>query len=262
VLCAFRDQTIKALFYILFGIFPVAVWSQAGMSDLERQLLLGESSSQIPDSPAYSQDPAPEVLAPPPRSRDLEKIEQAIAGPERIPYEQILVVQRRFILKEDRQEITPFYLGVQPADSFRRQFQWGFSWAYHLTESFGIEALHAAFMTNYSTGLDESIEKESGLKTDFGLTPVVVLGSSLIWTPFKSKAATRSEVYHFETYFNLGGGIALGETSKDPIGIFGVGFRAYLNRRSLLKVEIRDYMQFSGSSRHRVSLMLGGGILL
>jgi outer membrane beta-barrel protein len=153
-------------------------------------------------------------------------------------------------------------VGVQPADSFRRQFEWGFSWAYHITESFGIEGLHAAFLTNYNTGLDDTIEQKTGLKTDFGVTPVVVLGSTLIWTPFKSKAATRANVYHFETYFNLGGGLALGETSNDPLGIFGVGFRAFLNRRSIMKIELRDYMQFSGSSKHRLSFLVGGGFLL
>jgi len=234
------------------------------MSDLEKELLLGDGSSS---STSFSESPAQDLEAPKIKKPDidvddLEEIEQAITGPDRIPLEQVLVVQRRFILKEEHQEITPFYLGVQPADSFRRQFQWGFSWAYHFTESFGIEGLHVAFMTNYNTGLDDRIEEKTGLKTDFGVTPVTILGSTLIWTPFKSKAATRANVYHFETYFNFGGGVSFSEVSKDPAGIFGMGFRAFLNRRSLMKVELRDYMQFGGSVKHRLSLMFGGGIIL
>ena len=242
------------------------IHAQSGMSALERELLLGEanpSSGEITENPARQDEAAPEVApAPEVDKEQLEEIEQAITGPERIPFEQVLVVQRRYILKEDRQEITPFYFGIQPANSFRREFQWGFSWAYHLTESFGIEGIHAAFLTNYGTGLDKTIKDKTGLLTDPGATPMVVLGSTLIWTPFKSKAATRANVYHFETYFNLGAGMSLGETATNTVGIYGLGFRAFLNRRSLMKIELRDYMSFGGSSSHRLSFIVGGGFLL
>jgi outer membrane beta-barrel protein len=238
------------------------------MSALERELLLGEggdssSSPEITDNPVAAEEASPEVVpAPTVDKDDLETLEQAVAGPDRIPYDQVLVVQKRFILKEDRSEITPIFIGIQPADSFRRQFEWGFSYARHFTESFGLEFAHVAFLTNYNNGLDESIYKKTGRMVDFNVAPVVMLGASAIWTPFKSKAATRSNVYHFETYFNLGGGMALSETSKDPMGMFGAGFRAFLNRRSLMKFELRDYVQFGSSTNHRLSFMVGGGFLL
>ena len=245
-------------------IFFVGTLSAQSMSDLEASILLGEDTTpevSIEESETSTEGQF-EISKAQLDEDDLERIEEAVAGPEEIPMEQIFVVQRRFILKEGRQEITPFFLGVQPADSFRRQFQWGFSWAYHFSESFGIEGLHAAFMTNYTTGLDTDIKETTGLLTDFGVTPVVVLGSSLLITPFRSKSATRSSVYHFETFLTAGGGAAFSETSTDPIGIFGLGFRAFLNKRSLLKVEFRDYLQFSGASKHRLSLVLGGALLL
>lgn len=252
------------VFFIFACLWASNSFAQDNLSDLERELLLGDtsnSSASSSESPVQDLE-APKISKPNINVKDLEKIEQAITGPDRIPLEQVLVVQRRFILKEDHQEIIPFYLGVQPADSFRRQFQWGFSWAYHFTESFGIEGLHVAFMTNYNTGLDTRIEEKTGLKTDFGVAPVTIVGSTLIWTPFKSKAATRANVYHFETYFNLGGGVCLSESSEDAAGIFGLGFRIFLNRRSIMKVELRDYAQFGGSVGHRLSLMFGGGIIL
>ncbi len=235
------------------------------LTPAERELLLGDGTN----SSNFDQG----VIDTPPETKfemsreevdedRLEEIEQAIIGPEKIPYDQVFVVQKRFIQKENRQEITPFMLGVQPADSFRRQFQWGFSYTYHLTESFGIEAVHAAFLTNYETGLDDDIDNTTGLLTDFGVTPVVILGSTLVWTPFKSKSATRDSVYHFETYLSAGGGAALGETGNDGVGIFGIGFRAFMNRRSLLKFEVRDYLQFGGASKNKVSLMFGGALLL
>jgi len=263
----FRGVLAAGLGVLLFGasdLLVPAAFAQSGMSDLEKELLLGNSepSNQITDNPVNSEDASPEVPAVEVDKDDLDELEQAVAGPEQIPYEQILVVQKRFIQKEDRQEITPLFIGVQPANSFRRQIQWGFSWAYHLTESFGIEGVHAAFFTNYSTGLEDTIHEKTGLMSNFDNTPVVALGSTMIFTPFKSKAATRSNVYHFETYFNLGGGVALAETSKDPLGIFGLGFRAYLNRRSIMKIELRDYMEFRGTPSHRLNFSIGGGFLL
>lgn len=258
-----KDLFRLTLVVLLCWAFSPAAWAQDSLNSLEESVLLGggDSSSSYESAPPADQQRFE-------RERDdldeddLEEIEQAIIGPERIPYDQVFVVQRQFIQKEGRQEITPFFLGYQPADSFRRQFQWGFSWAYHFTESFGIEGLHAAFMTNHTTGLDDDIKSTTGLLTNFGTTPVVILGSSLLYTPFRSKSATRSSVYHFDTYLSAGGGAAFAETSTEAVGIFGLGFRAYLNKRSLLKLELRDYMQFGGASSHRLSLVVGGAILL
>lgn len=266
-ICREEKVLIKLTLIVLFcWAFSPNAEAQTSLNSLEESVLLGDGD----DSASYeSAQPADQQRFESEESRredldedDLEEIEQAIIGPERIPYEQVFVVQRQFIEKAGRQEITPFFLGYQPADSFRRQFQWGFSWAYHFSESFGIEGLHAAFMTNHTTGLDDDIKASTGLLTNFGTTPVVVLGSSLLYTPFRSKSATRSSVYHFDTYLSAGGGAAFAETSTEAVGIFGLGFRAYLNKRSLLKLELRDYMQFGGASSHRVSLVVGGAILL
>lgn len=252
---------------LAFCLFLISFSGSAlaqSLSAEEEKLLLGNDSDSSYSEDAQDAAPSKKFEL----SRDdvdedrLEEIEQAIIGPEKIPFDQVFVVQRRFIRKEGKQEVTPFMLGVQPADSFRRQFQWGFSWTYHFTESFAIEGLHAAFMTNYKTGLESDIKNTTGFLTDFGAIPVVILGSTLVWTPFKSKSATRDSVYHFETYLSAGGGAAFAETTNEAVGIFGLGFRAYLNRRSLLKFEVRDYLQFGGASKNRLSLMVGGALLL
>jgi outer membrane beta-barrel protein len=262
----------KSLFLWSLVIWAPAAFAQSGMSDLEEQMLLGNPSSSgdadeavLESAPSKSKNDEVEdekAQEPEVDEDDLEELDEAIAGPQRIPHEQIFVVQRRYIKKEERHELTPLTIGFQPADSFRRQVQWGFSYAYYINEWLGIEALHAAFVTNHSTGLDETIDKSASLKTDFGVVPVVILGSTIQVTPFRSKAATRENVYHFETYFLGGGGMSFAETANEGIGMLGVGFRAFLSQRGLVKVEMRDYIQFSGSSKNRLSFVVGGGILL
>lgn len=256
----------RYIFCIILGLgWNSLSHAQNGLSDLERELLLGDGSSL---NQSYSESPAqthesPKIEEIKVDKDELEEIEQAIAGPDRIPLEQVFVVQKRYVTKEDKHEFTPISFGIQPADSFRRQFQWGFSWTYHFTESFALEGLHVAFIKNFNTGLVDDLNKIEGFGLDYRITPMTILGSTMVWTPFKSKAATRANVYHFESYFNLGGGVGLTEVSKSSVVILGLGFRAFLNRSSLIKVELRDYMSFGeNSSRNRVSLIVGAGILL
>jgi outer membrane beta-barrel protein len=192
----------------------------------------------------------------------LEEVESLIWGPQSIPNDHILVVQRRFIDKAGDFELTPIHIGFQPSNSFTKQFQWGASLGYHFTESFGIEFLHFAFASNARTELETTIGDATGLQIRHNDNSVLLMASSLLWTPFKSKAATKSNVYHFEGYFLAGGGSILAESSRDPMAMGGLGFRSYLNRDGLFKFEVRDYVQFGGSTVHRVSLLLGAGILL
>lgn len=196
---------------------------------------------------------------------ELEEIDEKLVGPDQVPLDHILVVQYRFIRKEGLHEITPIFIGGQPADSFRQQLTWGFSYAYHFTEDFGVEALHAAFMKNYNTGLSTTIQTQTqpsgGLITD-RKEPVFSLGSSLVWTPLKSKAATYTDIHYFEGYFLGGGGMNRYEHMLGGMAMWGVGFRAYMTQRSLFKVEIRDYMDFYDGTNHRMNILVGATVLL
>src|SRR5205085_1933388 len=96
-------------------------------------------------------------------------------------------------------------VGIQPSNSFTRQFQWGTSLNYHLSESFGIEVLHIAFASNSHTDLEKVISDATGLLLKQNESSVLMVGGSLLWTPFRSKAAMKTDVYHFEGYL-IGGG--------------------------------------------------------
>lgn len=193
---------------------------------------------------------------------ELDEVDQSIQGPEDIPYDQILVVQWRFIRKEGAHEIEPIFFGAQPADSFRRQITWGFSYTYNVLEDFAIEAIHASFYKNYATGLPDVIRSEFDRYID-RREPVFSLGSALIWAPLKSKAATDDSIHYFEGYFLGGGGFTRLENKYVGTASVGAGFRAYLSQRSIFKVELRDQMDFrSGSPDHRFNITVGAALLM
>ncbi len=255
----------KLLVVTSFGLFMQA-WTQS-LSDLEAKVLGDLQSEENTDTESAAADQKAEaeeeeVASPKSSKKSLDEVESLIWGPRSIPNEHILVVQRRFVDKAGRFELMPVHLGVQPSNSFSRQFIWGAGISYHLTESFGLELLHVSFASTDHGDLEKIINDATGLKIRHNDNSVLLMGGSVLWTPFKSKAATKREVYHFEGYFLAGGGSILAENSRDPMAMAGFGFRSYLNRDGIFKFELRDYIQFGGSTVHRLSLLLGAGILL
>lgn len=194
-------------------------------------------------------------------AEDSKKLEEAIKGPRQVPFEHILVVQNRYVRKEGRHEVTPILAGIQPGDSFRRQLQWGFSYTYHFNEDWGVEAIHASFVTNMKSGLSDSIRGQTTLET-YREEPVYSLGSAILWTPLHSKAATDSSIYRFEGYFILGGGMTKFEKTSAGLGMGGIGFRAYLSKRAIFKAEVRDYVDFINGTQQRLNLLIGASVLL
>jgi len=198
----------------------------------------------------------------------LEEIDEAIAGPKQIPFDHILVVKHRYITKEGRFELAPIMLGIQPADSFRKQLGIGMSLAYHLSEDFSIEILHAAIHTNYRTSIEKDINSATHAidntadELGFGrVEPVATIGSSIWWAPFKGKSATLENVYHWEAYFHAGGGTTRTEEAFVGMAMFGAGARLYLNRRAVLRLEVRDYYDFTTNGDHRANILAGASVL-
>jgi outer membrane beta-barrel protein len=191
----------------------------------------------------------------------LEEVDEIVKGPRQIPFDHIMVVQHRYIHKRYTHEISPFNLGIQPADSFRKQLQMGFSYIYNFTEDFSIEALHLMAMTNVKTNLSNKLLEKARLETE-RVEPVLTAGASLQWAPFKAKSATVDNIYHFEGYLLLGGGMTKFESESSGMAMGGLGMRMFLNPRALFKVELRDYYDFIDNADHRVTFLIGAGLLL
>lgn len=299
-------QTIRH-FVSLFLFFSVTTLRAQSLSDLEKELLLGEGGAaefvEPEETPAEAppaavrnsrRTPAP---TPPPTAassdsagdlledfakedakasdyvygdderKDLEEsaledIDEAIAGPKQIPFDHILVVKHRYVNKAERFELAPITISLQPADSFRKQFGVGMSMAYHFSEDFALEFLHASFTTNYRSSLEEDINKQVSPKLGFErVEPVLTLGSAIWWSPFKGKSSTIENIYHWEAYFLGGGGATRTEVAFAGMAMFGAGARLYLNKRAILRLEVRDYYDFTKNGDHRVNILAGASVL-
>jgi outer membrane beta-barrel protein len=237
--------------------------AQSSQASLEAKVLGQQDADASPIStdaidteiPELSDQAEPEI-----DRSDVRDIEQAIEGPKEVPRDHILVVQRRFIKKENRHEVVPLMVGVQPADSFRRQLQWGGGYVYHFSESLGLEAAHVSLLANHSTALADDLYNSTGLNTD-RIEPVLTLGSSLQWTPLRSKAAALESIFHFEGFFLAGGGLTRVEDKWVGMAMGGLGFRLYMSRSSIVKTEFRNYMDFRDSIEHRFNVLVGVSLL-
>jgi outer membrane beta-barrel protein len=254
-----------SLLIFLLGGLPRASHADS-ISDLESKVL-GDLKDD-PEAAEAAQNSTPEekeeapVEAPKSSTKSLQEVEKLIWGPKEIPNDHVLVVQRRFIKKEGSFELVPLQIGMAPSNSFTRQIQWGASLSYHFTESFGLELLHFAFASNGYTGLETTINQATGLRIRHNDNSVLLAGGGVIWTPFQSKAATLRNVYHFEAYLVGGGGTIKAENRQDPMAMGAFGFRTYVNQDAIFKIELRDYAQFGDATVHRLSLIVGAGVLL
>lgn len=270
---SFSRRTVWGQSLLFIFLAKSSIVFAAGSADkaLEDKLFSSDPNPDVSNEYPSGADSAvtveetlpPEVLETS-RSRErAKKFDESVTGPKQIPNEHIFVVQNRYVRKEGAHEITPIQVGLQPGDSFRKQLQWGFSYAYHFSESIGIEALHATVLTNYNSGLANAIRTNTSSKLEtYRPEPVFTLGTGFLWTPLHSKAATDQSVYHFEGYFIIGGGITRAEDKSVGMAMGGFGFRAYMSKRALFKVEIRDYVDFHTQVDQRVSVLVGASLLL
>ncbi len=269
-----------------FRVLTFSILASSGLSfaqqtrqDLENQVLdFSESSTQSETEPVENSldsenakssknASAPSILDEiiqntESLSRDeIQEIERAVEGPKGIPYEHIFSVQKRFIQKKLKSEISPFVLSLQPADSFRKQLSWGFSYGFHFVESLAVELLEFQSMSNVDSGLSDALG-EVGVNV-YRDEARWSLGSALLWTPFSAKAGFTTQITYFEMFFLAGGGLVQYNYVKDPFAQFGVGFRTFLSKSTLLKATLKDSIDLRDSeNRHRFNVSLGLGFLL
>lgn len=275
---------IREVFVItsLFLFTPFGLQAQS-LEDLEAEILgdsSGSSFEDYPSAPPPAESVPDEVDTRDGRSYEeerksqdfgfeeskadpsaLKRVDEFIKGPRQIPFRHILVVRPRYINKTGKHEITPFMLGIQPGDSFRKQVSMGGSYTYHLTEDFALEAIHFLAYTNIKTGFQKDLRENANLEIE-RIEPVFSIGPTLQWSPFKAKSATHENIYHFEGYLFAGGGFTKFEVGNSAMAMFGVGARVFLNRFAALKLDIRDYYDFKEDAGQRLNILLGASILL
>jgi outer membrane beta-barrel protein len=180
-----------------------------------------------------------------------------------IQNEEIFVIQKKFFPKQGRHEITAGILGGIPLDTFSVSIVGGMAYAYHFHQSWAWEVGHVLFGRNFATNSTRALEQNN--KRPELIQPAVLLSSAVLWSPVYGKIAfNQNTIYHWDTYFILGGGMSISEESRAPAGVIGLGVRFFLNRWLSTKLEFRDYMYmekqyvFSNSNANTKATVEGG----
>lgn len=245
---------------------PPPVVEEAPVGDSAAGANDNAAASNVPNAAAAADEEDVPSLSTNNNKKDADEkvtkeVDEFISGPKAIPLSHIFVVKQQYISKTGLHEIIPFTLGVQPADSFRKQVSFGFSYLYHLNENFAIEAAHLNFFANIKSGLQDDLRTKTGLEID-RIEPVLSGGAALHWSPFKGKSATAENIYHYEGYLFAGGGMTEFESGSSAMAMGGLGAHLFVNRRSTFKVELRDYWDFKSGAGNRLNILAGAGILL
>ena len=164
--------------------------------------------------------------------------------------DRIDVFQLRSVLKKKRHEFQPF-VGVTVNDSYVNTFAVGLAYTYHISEYFGIEGVVAGYALAGLSTLSDRLRNGQELgtsgtaaqkfnpetaKTRFFVTP------SLVWTPFFGKFSIGgSGVIQTEFYLTAGAGLIVTNRDKHFCTTFGFGWRTFLTRWLVLKIDLRDH---------------------
>lgn len=158
----------------------------------------------------------------------------------------IKVVQKLLYPKEGRNEFG-VQLGWMPFDSYTSTPVGGLNYVRHFTEEWGLEVA-----ANGGYSLKNFTYKQ--LESDaYGIQPdayahLADIAIDAQWSPIYAKLNWRGKkVIHHDVYLLGGGAFAIekammpdGSTTFSPGGTIGAGMRFFLNKESVLRVQIRD----------------------
>jgi outer membrane beta-barrel protein len=162
---------------------------------------------------------------------------------------QLVVVQPRSVQKAHALEIVAL-AGVIPNDAFLVYIPLGVRAAFHIDERWAVEA-SLEINVWADTGLRSYLEQnDAQLRVRIRDRQQLRASASAMWSPAYGKLALGGGVLHFEGY--LVGGAGLVRTAEEPtVGLgaavrpdfhVGLGLRAFLGRRWLLRLEYRQYL--------------------
>lgn len=168
-----------------------------------------------------------------------------------IPYEEVVVVQRKYTRKQWRHEFTPITFGGIPFGTVRRTLFAGASYTLHANDWLGIELFNFAYSKNFFSSFSSDINankdparanSQPNIKPDFQKL-LYFMTSGVQITPFYGKVSTFSRyIAYVEPFFSLGVGLAKTETDSYLAYFPGIGVRAFFKEWFSMKLEFRDYL--------------------
>jgi outer membrane beta-barrel protein len=184
--------------------------------------------------------------------------DEEVVAPLLDPYwtRQVEVVQPRQVEKVHAVELVAL-AGVIPNDAFLVYIPLGLRAAYHLTERWAIELSFEANIA-VDTGLKDYLERsDAQLRAQLRDRQQLRTSLSTMWSPLYGKLALGARALPFDLY--VLGGVGIVRTGEEQaIGLdaavrpdfhLGLGVRAFLGRRWLLRLEVRQYLYLHPEDR-------------
>lgn len=168
-----------------------------------------------------------------------------------IPYEEVVVVQRKFTRKDWRHEFTPITFGGIPFGTVRRTLFAGAAYTLHANDWLGLELFNFTYTKNFFSSFTDDINgnkdpnrinSQPNIKPDFQKLLFFVT-SGIQLTPFYGKLTTFSRwIAYVEPYLSLGVGLAKTESANYLTYYPGIGVRVFFKEWFSMKAEFRDYL--------------------
>lgn len=134
-----------------------------------------------------------------------------------VPFEDVAVIQKRFLPKTQRFEFFP-NVGFIANNAFFLSAYFQARLGYAFTEKWAVEAIGAIFTdSNYKVTKDL---KDKLVKTENLIVPDSYYGLDVRWTPFYGKMGYfTNTIIPFDMYFSLGAGITNTSQSTSPFTV-------------------------------------------
>lgn len=168
-----------------------------------------------------------EGLYPPEKLEPLPKKKERAAGPDVSklakldmlePFEEVIVLQRRYLPRTHRLELSPT-VGYVLNENFFNDTLFGARLGYGFTESLGVELSYLNLQAS-KREVTTNLAAERGLATASLVTPSQYMGLSAKWSPIFGKIALFSKrIVPFDTFFQLGGGTTTTNTGTSAMTV-------------------------------------------
>ena len=216
---------------------------------------LSEEAAAVPEESLYKNEAdalmenrfertekKPELVEEAPKSEKLKSISEL---DKLTPFNDIAVIQKRFLPKSQRFEFNPNLGMITNNAFFMTTFLQG-RLAYAITEKWAIEATLAVFM-DQKYKVTKDLEDEANVKTTSLLLPEMYYGADIRWSPIYGKMGSFSEgIIPFDMYFSLGAGVMDTNQEDSPVAIhLGTGQIFGLNKWMAFRWDLSGYLYSS-----------------
>ncbi|MBK8014216.1 MAG: outer membrane beta-barrel domain-containing protein [Deltaproteobacteria bacterium] len=156
--------------------------------------------------------------------------------------DRIKAVQRKVFMKKGRVEIFPQF-ALDLNDPFYQHLIVGGSVAYHIADSFGIEARGGFAFASIKQGALRFVRQETDSLIKNPPEFKYHADIDALWAPIYGKISLFGDsILHFDTYITAGPGVFGTDAGLNPAANVGIGQRYFITEWLTARFEIRDYM--------------------